>query len=117
MIASIVTNPDELSELINIEPFKEEEDKKYYYLSDVKTTFIKGAKDGSATFIMPYKEEYLKIILEEFILYKFEMETIENQDNTSNSKLFISNSKIFFVIYRIKDDLIIFGMEHSKVPK
>ena len=110
IIASIATDPANLKDIIKIDPYKFEKDKIYYYLTDIETTFIKGITDGSATYYMPYSENLLKEILYEFTLRKF---SIESEDD----KLFVANSKLFFFVYEQESKIIIFGMEHSKVPK
>jgi hypothetical protein len=109
-IATTVIPAEDLKDHIKIDPYQIEEDKIYYYFEEFTTILIKGVNDGSATFIMPYSENILKGILNEFILSNFEIENSED-------KIIILNSKLGYYIYKQEDKLIIFGMEHGKVPK
>jgi hypothetical protein len=109
-IATTVTPAKYLKDHIKIDPFQIEDDKIYYYFDEIATILIKGVNDGSATYIMPYSEKILKGILNEFILSNFEIDNSED-------KIIVLNSKLGYYIYKQEDKLIIFGMEHSKVPK
>lgn len=109
MEATIFSNYDQLSEIINIEPYKTEGDKIYYYMADVDLFVVKNLKDGGATFQMPANEDVLKQILNEFLSKEYELEPSDNV-------IFAYNSLLFFSITKKDDKMIFMGMEKSKVP-